>query len=57
MGSRGHLGHSQTDQPCLLWDTRDSRHGKEMHLSLTTDVECWGDFFKCGGGVNGANIH
>lgn len=33
MGSRGHLGYSQTHQPCLLWDTRESRHGKEMHFS------------------------
>lgn len=34
MGSRGHMGYSQMDQSCLLWDTRDSGVGKEMQLSL-----------------------
>lgn len=28
------MGYSQMDQYRLLWDTRDSRDGKEMHLSL-----------------------
>lgn len=33
-GTEGIRGYSQTDQPCLLWDTQDSRDGKEMQLSL-----------------------